>query len=52
MITITPTKWFRNMCIHSQNETDSNLPSGLEIAFPLDSGAFFLILNKATFVMI
>ena len=40
---ITPTGWFYNMFVHSQNKSDSNLPSRLEIAFLLDSGASILV---------
>ena len=37
-----------NLSLHCQNETDSSLPSGLEISSLLDSGASFSPLNIAT----
>ena len=49
---ITPPSWFYNLYIHTQNETDSNLPSRLEIAFLLDSGALILVLNVPNYMMI
>ena len=30
---LTPTNWFHKLYIHAETETDSNLPSGLEIGF-------------------
>ena len=35
----TPTNWFDNMCTHSQNWTDPNVPYTLEIAYLLGCGA-------------
>ena len=52
MTNATATSWFHILYIHSQNETDSNLLSRLEIAFLLDSGASIVVLNIPTYTMI
>ena len=44
---ITPPNWFDILLIRSQNETDSNLPSRLGIAFLLDSGASISLLTQS-----
>ena len=49
---ITPTSWFYNRFIHSQNETDSNLHSRLEIVRPLESCASISGTNKPTYTKI
>ena len=49
---ITPTSWFYNMYVQSQNETDSKSPPSLEIAFFLDSGASVLEINISTNMII
>ena len=49
--TITPTSFFFLYFI-SHNETDSNLPSGVEIAFLLVIGACIPLLKLATEMMI
>ena len=36
---MSPTSWFYNLYILSQNKTDSNLPPKMEVDFPLDSSA-------------
>ena len=43
---------FYNLYIQSQNKTDSNLPSRLDFAFLLDSGAFISVHNLPTFMTI
>ena len=40
------------MCIHSQIETDPNLPSRMEIVFLLRSGASSSVLKIQTYMMI
>ena len=45
----TPTGWFYILYNHSQNETDSSLPSRPEIAFLLDSGESILVFKKPTY---
>ena len=42
---ITPSGLFCNWYFLSRNETDSNLPSRLEVAFQLDSSASISVLN-------
>ena len=49
---ITPIGWLFRLYFFAQNETDSNLPSRLEFAFLLDSGACFLVLNIPTYMII
>ena len=39
------TSWFLDLQIHSKNETDSNLPSSLEMVFLLESGSFIFVPN-------
>ena len=48
----TPTIPFYNLYNLSQNETDSNLTSRMEIAFLSDSGAFNWVLDIPTYKMI
>ena len=47
-----PTSRFHILSIHSQNKTDSNLPSQLELGFPLDCGASISVLKIPTYLMI
>ena len=49
---ITPTRWFCNLYLHSQTETDSISLSDQEIVFPLESCASKLVLNIPIYVMI
>ena len=42
---LAPIGWFYILCIHSQNETDSYLPSRLEIVFLLDSRGYIFNLK-------
>ena len=49
---ITRTCCFYNLYAHSQNETDSNLPSRREIVLLLDSGASILVPILPTYMMI
>ena len=51
-ISINTTNWFYNLYIDSQDGTHSILPSRLDIAFLLDSGASLLLLNMPTYKMI
>ena len=48
----TPTSWFHNKYVHSQNRAVSNLPSRSEIVFLLDSGASISLLSLPTYKMI
>ena len=49
---ITPTSWFYFLYIQSQNETDSNSPSTLEVASLLSSHAPISKFNLPTIMMI
>ena len=49
---ITPTSWFYNLEILSENETHANLPSTLQIVFLLYSGASTSVLKIPTYMMI
>ena len=51
-ISTTPTNWFYTPHFHSQNQTDSNLPSRLEMASLLDIGASISVLNLPTYMII
>ena len=46
------TGWFYKLNIHSQNKTNSILPSGLEVAFVLDSGGSVLVLKIPEYKLI
>ena len=47
---ITRTSWYYNLYTHSQNETEPNLFSTLDVALPLGSFASFLVLNIPTYL--
>ena len=49
---ITPTTWFYILYIHSEFETDSNIPSRLEIASLTHNGASILVLNIPVYMII
>ena len=49
---LTPTSWFFNLYIHSENDANAKLPSRVEIAFRLDSGATISVFIAAILMVI
>ena len=50
---LTTTSWFYSLYLHTPERcNDSDHPSGLEISFLLDSGAFTSVLNYPTYLTI
>ena len=48
---VTPTSWFYTLYVHTPSSiTQRDTPSKLEIAFLLDSGASFSVLNYPTYI--
>ena len=49
---ISLTSWFYILIIHSQNESQSNLPTKLEITFLMGSGSSIPVPTISTYLMI
>ena len=48
---VTPTSWFYALYVHTpSSKTQRDIPSRLEIAFLLDSGASISVLNCPTYI--